>query len=143
MEKKICLSLIEKDDDYENIQINIFNGLATFTSYIYLNVGGLENLIFVLNKFKAPTYTNDCPIAFGNFDSSNAGGALKALLTFTPNGLIQIDITLMSNLKDEFEHKQVRQFVLIGTIKKLDQFIDELGCLLSGTGVEANFELLD
>lgn len=143
MEKKICLSLIEEDDDYENIQITIFNGLATFTSFIYINVGGLESLIFVLNKFKAPTYINGCPIALGSFDSNTAGGALKALLTVTPDGLIQIDATLMSNLEDESGHKQVRQFVLIGTLKKLDQFIDELGCLLSGTAVEANFDLLD
>jgi len=137
MNRGIYLSLLEKGDDYEKIEITILDRVDKLSSCIYLGVGGLENLIFILRKFKLPTYQGSCPLEFGRFDSGYAGGALKALLSFTPSGLILIDLTLMSDAKHVAENNEIRHFILSSTKEKLAQFIDELDGIHSGKRIEA------
>jgi hypothetical protein len=105
--------------------------------------GGLENLIFILNKFKFPTYKGSCPLAFGRFDSCYAGGVLKMLLSFTPDGLILINLISMSDADYVHGNKEIRHFLISATNEKMAQFIDELKGINSGARIDANFELLD
>jgi hypothetical protein len=133
MQEGIRFSIIGSDEDLIELEINVCDGNSFFSNSVYISHEPIENLIFVLKKFKYPEYRDTYSFVFGAFGNGYAGGAIKVALKFEEIGFIFISTNLESEFETLCEEKVASQatFHLVSDEAMLVTFVAELVALES------------
>jgi hypothetical protein len=140
----IAIEKVWSDDDVVEFAITTSDGLSLFRVKVYTGHQAIEALITELENFKSEVYGGIYDIEFGEFGPEYASGAFQARLHFHPEGRGHLFITVHAESDwRPFSKTEVASRATLYLKSEpglLDNFIDELRKVKSGSNDRATFE---
>jgi hypothetical protein len=144
MPSHLEIKKVWSDDDVVEFEVTTLDGCSQFCIKVYAGHSEFEALIADLDRFKRRIYGGIYDIEFGKFGPEFANGALHARLHFDTEGRGQLFITVHAESDwHPFKKTEVAgraSFYLKSEPVLLDNFIDALRGIISGSNDKATFE---
>jgi hypothetical protein len=144
MSSYLNVEKVWSDDVMMEFEITTADGCSQFCVKVYSGHSEFEALIVDLDRFKREIYGGIYDIEFGKFGPEFANGAFQARLHFDPDGRGKLFITVHAESDwVPFKKTEVASRALLYLKSQpvlLDNFIDELRRIISGSNDKATFE---
>ena len=131
MKPSIHLTKIWFDDDMIELQIDVSDGISSFSNKVYVGYPAFTDVIAKLDSFKHHVHGGLLDIRFGEFGPEWASGAFHARLHFPKPGRLYISSKQQSDFEDFSVAKVASEATLYLRTEPalLDNFIAELKSL--------------